>query len=77
MLGIKGGAIGKKVLATKHKHMENKFKEIEALSLGSTNSLVLTFHGFSDQDEVKEYAEYVFSRIKMKYQSLEKPYSIQ
>ena len=56
--------------------MEHKFKEIEALSLGSTNSLVLTFHGFTDHDEVKEFAEYVFSRIKMKYQSLEKPYTI-
>ena len=56
--------------------MEHKFKEIEALSMGSTKSLVLTFHGFSDLEEVREFNEYVFSRIKMNYSSLEKPPTI-
>ena len=53
-----------------------KYKDIEAISMGSESSLVLSFHGFGDRDEVKEFADYIFSRIKMNYQSLEKPPSI-
>ena len=54
----------------------DKYKDIEAISMGSNESLVITFHGFSDRDEVKEFADYIFSRIKMNYSSLEKPPSI-
>ena len=54
----------------------DKYKDIEAISMGSESSLVLSFHGFSDRDEVKEFADYIFSRIKMDYKSLEKAPSI-
>ena len=54
----------------------DKYKDIEAISMGSHESLVITFHGFSDRTEVKEFADYIFSRIKMNYSSLEKPPSI-
>ena len=54
-----------------NEHMD-KYKDIEAISMGSESSLVLSFHGFSDRDEVKEFADYIFSRIKMNYSSLEK-----
>ena len=54
----------------------DKYKDIEAISMGSSESLVISFHGFQDRDEVKEFADYIFSRIKMNYQSLEKPPSI-
>ena len=58
-------------------HMiKEKFKDIEAISMGSHESLVISFHGFQDKDEVKEFADYIFSRIKMNYSSLEKPPSI-
>ena len=53
-----------------------RYKDIEAISMGSNESLVISFHGFQDKDEVKEFADYIFSRIKMNYQSLEKPPSI-
>ena len=56
--------------------IKDKFKDIEAISMGSNESLVISFHGFSDRDEVKEFADYIFSRIRMKYSSLEKPPSI-
>ena len=56
--------------------MNDKFKDIEAISMGSSESLVISFHGFQDKQEVKEFADYIFSRIKMKYSSLEKPPTI-
>ena len=54
----------------------DKFKDIEAISMGSSESLVISFHGFEDKDEVREFADYIFARIKMKYSSLEKPPTI-
>ena len=53
-----------------------KYRDIEAISMGSNESLVISFHGFMDKEEVKEFADYIFSRIKMNYKSLEKPPSI-
>ena len=58
-------------------HMiKDKFKDIEAISMGSHESLVISFHGFHDKDEVKEFADYIFAKIKMSYHSLEKPPTI-
>ena len=58
-------------------HMiKDKFKDIEAISMGSHESLVISFHGFQDKTEVKEFADYIFAKIKMNYSSLEKPPSI-
>ena len=54
----------------------DRYTDIEAISMGSNQSLVISFHGFSDKDEVKEFADYIFSKIKMPYQSFEKPPSI-
>ena len=54
----------------------DKYKDIEAISMGSNESLVISFHGFEDRDEVKEFADYIFAKIKMSYHSLEKPPSI-
>ena len=56
--------------------IRNKFKDIEAISMGSNESLVVSFHGFHDKDEVKEFADYIFAKIKMSYHSLEKPPTI-
>ena len=52
--------------------IREKFKDIEAISMASNESLVVTFHGFQDKEEVKEFTDYIFSRIKMNYQSFEK-----
>ena len=56
--------------------IKDKFKDIEAISMGSHESLVISFHGFQDRDEVKEFADYIFAKIKMSYHSLEKPPTI-
>ena len=53
-----------------------KFKDIEAISMGSNESPVISFHGFQDKQEVKEFADYIFAKIQMKYSSLEKPPTI-
>ena len=57
-------------------YIRNKFKDIEAIRMGSSESLVISFHGFTDRDEVKEFADYIFAKIKMSYHSLEKPPTI-
>ena len=35
----------------------DKYKDIEAISMGSSESLVISFHGFQDRQEVKEFAK--------------------
>ena len=61
---------------TRMNKLMEKYKDIEAISMGSSESLVISFHGFSDRSEVKEFADYIFSRIRMKYSSLENPPTI-
>ena len=56
--------------------IREKFKDIEATSMGSNESLVVSFHGFVDREEVKEFADYIFAKIKMSYHSFEKPPTI-
>ena len=56
--------------------IENKFKDIEAISLGSNDSLVKSFHGFKDREDISEFCEFVFAKIRMSYHSLEKPPTI-
>ena len=56
--------------------IREKFKDIEATSMGSNESLVVSFHGFQDREEVKEFADFIFSKIKMSYHSFEKPPTI-
>ena len=70
-LGIKDGATEIKVM-----DIREKFKDIEAISMGSNESLVVSFHGFQDRAEVREFAEFIFAKIKMSYSSLEKPPTI-
>ena len=54
----------------------DKYKEIEAISMGSDESLVISFHGFDNREAVNEFAKYVFGKIRMSYHSLEKPPTI-
>ena len=44
--------------------------------MGSNESLVVSFHGFADRAEVREFADFIFAKIKMSYHSLEKPPTI-
>ena len=56
--------------------MNDKFKDIEAISMSSSESLVISFHGFKDREDITEFCEYVFAKIRMSYHSLEKPPTI-
>ena len=56
--------------------MDNKFKDIEAISMGSNDSLVISFHGFKEREDIDEFCQFVFAKIKMSYHSLEKPPTI-
>ena len=56
--------------------IRSKFKDIEAISMGSSDSLVISFHGFKDKEDIDEFCQFVFAKIKMRYHSLEKPPSI-
>ena len=56
--------------------IENKFKDIEAISMRSSESLVISFHGFKDREDITEFCEFVFAKIRMSYHSLEQPPTI-
>ena len=56
--------------------IENKFKDIEAISMSSSESLVISFHGFKDREDITELCEFVFAKIRMSYHSHEKPPTI-
>ena len=54
-----------------------QFRNIEATSFGtSRDSLMISFHGFEDRLEMTEFCDYLFSKIKMNYHSLDKPQTI-
>ena len=56
--------------------MDNKFKDIEAISMGSNDSLVISFHGFKDREDIDEFCQFVFAKIKMSYHSLDQQMEI-
>ena len=37
--------------------IRNKFKDIEAISMGSSESLVISFHGFKDKEDIDEWVQ--------------------
>ena len=50
------------------KYLKDKFKNVSALSFTTYgNELVINFSGFEDQDDLKEFAAFVFSKIRMRY----------
>ena len=69
--GIKDGATEIKVMDIK-----NKFHDIEAISMGSNESLVISFHGFESREDMREFNDFVFAKIRMSYHSVEKPPTI-
>ena len=51
-----------------NKETKNKFKNVSAHSFTTfNNELVVSFDGFEDQNDIKEFADFVFARIKMRY----------
>ena len=61
-------------MATKNKDfIKNKFKNVSAISFSTYhNELMINFSGFEEPQDVKEFADFVFAKIKMRYSHLEK-----
>jgi len=46
----------------------NKYKNVSAMSFTTFNKeLVVSFDGFEDEEDIKEFADFIFSKIKMRY----------
>ncbi len=46
----------------------DKYKNVSAISFTTyNNELVISFDGFNNQEDIREFADFVFSKIKMKY----------
>ncbi len=55
----------------RHKHMNkvtDKYKNVSAMTFTTfNNELVISFDGFEDQKDIRDFADFVFSKIKMRY----------
>ena len=59
------------------KYLKDKFKNVSALSFTTYgNELVINFSGFEDHADLKEFADFVFAKIRMRYSHLEEPPTI-
>jgi len=48
--------------------IKEKFKNVSAMSFATyENELMINFSGFEDREDLKEFADYVFSKIRMRY----------
>ena len=46
----------------------NKYKNVSAISFSTFNKeLVVSFDGFENEEDIREFADYLFSKIKMRY----------
>ena len=46
----------------------NKFKNVSGFTVTTfNNELMMVFNGFEDQDDLPEFADFVFQKINMKY----------
>ena len=52
----------------------DKYKNVSAISFTTyNNELVISFDGFENQKDIIELADFVFSKIKMRYWHTDKP----
>ena len=52
----------------------DKYKIVSAISFTTyNNELVISFDGFENQKDIIEFADFVFSKIKMRYWHTDKP----
>ena len=52
----------------KKNFLPEKYKEVSAYSFTTyNNELVISFDGFQNQQDILEFADFVFAKIKMKY----------
>ena len=52
----------------KKNFLPEKYKEVSAYSFTTyNNELVISFDGFQNQQDILEFADFVFAKIKMRY----------
>ena len=52
----------------------DKYKNVSAISFTTyNNELVISFDGFENQKDIIEFADFVFSKIKIRYWHTNKP----
>ena len=67
-LGLNDGKIEMKDMDIKKTYIPEKYKNVQALSFTTKNKeLVINFDGFEEEEDLKEFADYVFSKIRMRY----------
>ena len=49
------------------KKIPNKFKDVQALSFTTGRELVISFEGFEDEADLRDFADFVFAKIRMRY----------
>ena len=66
--GLNDGKIEMKDMDIKKTYIPEKYKNVSALSFTTKNKeLVISFDGFEEDEDIKEFADYVFSKIRMRY----------
>lgn len=59
------------------KYILDKYKNIQAITFSThNNDLVINFSGFESEEDLKDFADFVFTKIKMQYVDLQKMPSI-
>ena len=59
------------------KYLKDKFKNVSALSFTTYgDELIINFSGFENHDDLKEFADFVFAKIRMRYSHLQDPPTI-
>ena len=52
----------------KKKFLPDKYENVSAYSFTTfNNELVISFDGFANQEDILEFADFVFAKIKMRY----------
>jgi len=55
------------------KQIPNKFKDVSAVTFSTRGTdLMICFDGFADEGDAKEFADFLFAKIKMNYMNSDK-----
>ena len=57
-------------MSNRDKKIPDKFKDVTGFTFTTVGGeMMIVFHGFHDDDDMPEFAEFVFSRLKMDFTS--------
>ena len=57
-------------MSDRDKKIPDKFKDVTGFTFTTVGGeMMIVFHGFHDDDDMPEFAEFVFSRLKMDFTS--------